>query len=92
MPINWIDGIGWVATAIFLISYRSKDPAVLRRIQAVAASLWMVYGLLIHATPVVVANLLVAGIAVYSSLASPRRSASHGTDAVPNSPASRSPA
>lgn len=63
-----IDMIGWVATAIFVSSYLFKDPMALRRIQALAASLWVAYGVIIHATPVVVANLLVAGIAVYSSL------------------------
>lgn len=64
-----IDMIGWVATAIFVSSYLFKDPMALRRIQALAASLWVAYGVIIHATPVVVANLLVAGIAIYSSLA-----------------------
>ena len=68
-----IDMIGWVATAIFVSSYLFKDPTALRRIQALAAGLWVAYGLIIGATPVVVANLLVAGIAVYSSLASSRR-------------------
>jgi hypothetical protein len=68
-----IDMIGWVATAIFVSSYLFKDPMALRRIQALAASLWVTYGVIIHATPVVVANLLVAGIAVYSSLAGGRK-------------------
>jgi hypothetical protein len=65
MTIDWI---GWIATAIFVSSYACRDPVALRRIQALAASLWVTYGIVIHATPVVVANLLVAGIAVYSSL------------------------
>jgi hypothetical protein len=64
MTIDWI---GWIATAIFVSSYACKDPVALRRVQALAASLWVVYGAIIHATPVVVANLLVAGLAVYSS-------------------------
>jgi hypothetical protein len=68
-----IDMIGWVATAIFVSSYLFKDPAALRRIQALAATLWVAYGMIIHATPVVVANLLVAGIALYSSLTASRK-------------------
>jgi hypothetical protein len=32
--------------------------------------LWVVYGLVIHALPVVVANLVVAAVAAYSSLRS----------------------
>jgi hypothetical protein len=86
------DWIGWVATAIFLSSYLCKDPAVLRRVQALAACLWMVYGLMIHATPVVVANLLVAGMAVCSSLAATRRRAGRDIDPALNSSASSSPA
>jgi hypothetical protein len=62
---NWI---GWVATAMFAVSYFCKRPEALRRVQAVAALLWIGYGLLIHAAPVVVANLVVAAVAVYSSL------------------------
>jgi nitric oxide reductase large subunit len=62
------DWIGWLATAIFLASYVSKDQAKLRRIQALAAVLWVTYGAILHAVPVVVANLLVAGVALYSSL------------------------
>jgi hypothetical protein len=86
------DWIGWIATAIFVSSYLCKDPAVLRRVQALAASLWIVYGLMLHATPVVVANLLVAGMAVYSSLAATRRRAPPGSDPALNSSASSSPA
>jgi uncharacterized protein with PQ loop repeat len=62
-----IDWLGWFATAVFLTSYFTKQSATLRRIQGLAACLWAVYGLLIHALPVVVANLLVAGVALASS-------------------------
>ncbi len=62
-----LDWIGWVATAIFASSYFCKRPGTLRRIQALAAFLWIGYGLLIHALPVIVANLVVAGMALYSS-------------------------
>jgi hypothetical protein len=33
----------------------------------VAACLWVTYGVIIHAPPVIVANVVVAGVAVYSS-------------------------
>jgi hypothetical protein len=62
-----LNSIGWVATAAFAASYFCKAPGLLRRIQAAAALLWIVYGLLIHALPVVVANLVVAACAVHSS-------------------------
>jgi inner membrane protein len=69
--MSWMspDWIGWLATAIFLGSYSCKDQGMLRRVQAVAALLWVVYGTVLHAVPIVVANLLVALVAVYSSLA-----------------------
>jgi hypothetical protein len=58
--------LGWVATGLFLVSYFSKDPGLLRRIQALAAALWIGYGVLIQATPVIVANVLVALAALVS--------------------------
>ncbi|HEV7366899.1 MAG TPA: hypothetical protein VGN76_13710 [Gemmatimonadales bacterium] len=64
------DWIGWLATAIFLISYSCKDQGKLRRVQALAAILWVIYGSILHAVPIVVANFLVAGVALYSSLLS----------------------
>ena len=63
-----LEWIGWVATAVFAGSYLCKEPMKLRRVQALAAGLWVVYGAFIHALPVVVANLLVAGVAVGSTL------------------------
>lgn len=63
------DWIGWLATAIFLASYACKDQGMLRRVQAVAALLWVGYGTILHAIPIIVANLLVALVAVYSSIA-----------------------
>ena len=60
--------LGWIATAAFAVSYFFKQPELLRRIQAGAALLWIVYGVTIGAAPVVVANLLVAAAAIYSSL------------------------
>jgi hypothetical protein len=59
--------IGWVATAVFAISYTCRDPVRLRRVQAGAAVLWLAYGWAIGAAPVVVANLIVAGAALISS-------------------------
>ena len=63
--------LGWTATAIFSASYFFRQPAALRRIQAAAACLWIAYGLLIGAFPVVAANMIVAVAALYSSW--PRR-------------------
>ena len=65
MSYEWI---GWVATAVFVGSYACKEPSRLRQVQAVAACMWMAYGAVIGAAPVLVANLLVAAVAVWSSL------------------------
>jgi hypothetical protein len=40
----WLEALGWIATAFFASSYFFKRPAVLRKIQACAALLWIVYG------------------------------------------------
>ena len=65
----WVSWIGWIATAAFGVSYFAKTPKALRIVQACAALLWIAYGFIIHAMPVVVANAIVAGAAVYSSFA-----------------------
>lgn len=67
--LSWI---GWIATAVFSTSYFFKGAGALRWIQAGAALLWVTYGLLIHATPVVVANVIVAAAALYSWYAASR--------------------
>ena len=60
--------IGWTATAVFSSSYFFKQASTLRRIQAAAATLWIVYGVAIHSAPVVVANVIVGLAAIFSSL------------------------
>jgi len=62
------DLVGWLATAVFMVSYFVKGPVQLRRVQGVAAGLWALYGVLIDSTPVIVANILVAGVAIVSSI------------------------
>jgi hypothetical protein len=68
-----IDWIGWVATAVFASSYLCSNPHRLRLVQAMAALLWLSYGILIKAPPVIAANLIVALLALASSFK--RRSA-----------------
>ena len=70
------DWIGWLATAVFLVSYFTRQQRSLRRVQGVAAVLWALYGVLIHALPVIVANVLVAAAAIASSFRKPSTSAS----------------
>lgn len=63
-----LDLIGWFATGVFAVSYFVKDAAMLRRIQALAALMWIGYGFAIGSMPVIGANAIVAGLALYSSL------------------------
>ena len=70
MP-EWVEWVGWVATSVFAISYFFRDPKSLRWFQALAALLWIVYGISIHARPVIVSNVIVATAAVYSSFRKP---------------------
>jgi hypothetical protein len=60
------DALGWVATTLFVGSYFFKQPALLRLAQMSGAALWIVYGALISALPVVVANGLVLAAAAWT--------------------------
>jgi hypothetical protein len=62
------DAIGWLATAIFGGSYFVRNQTTMRWVQASAAVCWMLYGVLLHAAPVIVANVIVASLAAYSAL------------------------
>jgi hypothetical protein len=64
----WIDYLGWTATAVFVGSYFFSRPWLLRTVQMVGAVLWVTYGVLIGASPVIVANLLVFSAAAFTAL------------------------
>jgi hypothetical protein len=58
-----IEYLGWAATAVFVASYFCSRAQAIKRVQVAGALLWTAYGVLIGASPVVVANLLVFGAA-----------------------------
>jgi uncharacterized protein with PQ loop repeat len=62
-----ISSIGWLATALVTASYFFRNHKTLRIMQALGAIVWLTYGLLINSTPVVVANIIVAVVALYST-------------------------
>ena len=64
----WIECLGWAATGIFVASYFFARPAFLRAVQMFGALLWVTYGILIHASPVIVANVLVFSAAAWTML------------------------
>jgi uncharacterized protein with PQ loop repeat len=59
--------IGWVATAIFAASYFFRNPVTMRWVQACAAICWILYGVLLHAVPVIAANLIVVTLAAVTA-------------------------
>ncbi len=65
MTQEWI---GWNAPAVFDVSHLLKEQRSLRLVQAVAALLWMTYGILNHSWPIIVANAVVAAMAAGSAL------------------------
>lgn len=60
------DTIGWTATAVFTASYFAAGHTRLRRIQMVGASLWLTYGLVTQAPPVIGSNILVLSAALWA--------------------------
>lgn len=67
-PIDWL---GWLATAVVVSSYFFRQPTTLRRVQALSACLWAVYGALIDSLPLIGANVLVGSAALWSSFRRP---------------------
>ena len=67
------DYLGWAATAVFVCSYFCSGAQAVRGVQMVGALMWTAYGLLIGASPVVVANLLVFGAAAVTAFPRARR-------------------
>ncbi len=63
-----IEILGWTATAVFVASYFFARPSRLRAVQMFGALLWVTYGVLINASPVIVANILVFAAAAWTTL------------------------
>jgi hypothetical protein len=69
------DYLGWAATAVFVGSYFCARDRTLRAVQMAGALMWMAYGILIGASPVIAANALVFGAAAWTlTNATPRSS------------------
>ena len=67
MTIAWF---GWIATAVQAASYFVPSASTLKKTQAAAACLWLAYGVKMGASPVIVANLIVGGAALFTALRS----------------------
>lgn len=60
------DAVGWMATSVFVASYFFSKPAMLRGLQMLGSVLWMIFGVLIASTPVIVSNVLVFAAAAWT--------------------------
>ena len=67
-----VDWLGWAATAVFVSSYFLTGARAIRRVQMLGAIMWMAYGVVMHAAPVFVANVLVLVAAAWTSARSSR--------------------
>ena len=67
------DYLGWAATAVFVGSYFCKRPEIRRAVQMAGGLMWVIYGVLVQAPPVVAANVLVVGAAAWTACRSPAR-------------------
>jgi hypothetical protein len=56
---------------VFVGSYFFTRPSILRSVQMFGALLWVTYGVLIDASPVIVANVLVFSAAAWTTLRKP---------------------
>jgi hypothetical protein len=61
-----VEGLGWAATSVFVASYFAR-PSRLAAVQMAGALMWIAYGALQHALPVVVANLRVFAAAGWTA-------------------------
>jgi hypothetical protein len=68
-----VEALGWLATAIFIGSYFFSRPELLVRAQMIGGVLWVAYGVLVQAKPVVAANALVVAAAAWKTWRSPTR-------------------
>jgi hypothetical protein len=68
-----IEFLGWAASLVFVASYFFTRVEAIKSVQMIAALMWTAYGLLIGASPVVVANLLVFVVAAWTLSTDVRR-------------------
>ena len=63
--MNWIEGLGYVATIVTLISMMVKDMVYLRVINSVGCLLWIGYGMMTESIPVLIVNTVILGIHIF---------------------------
>ena len=72
------DLLGWAASAVVVSSYFFRDPKTLRRVQAFGAVIWTAYGVALGALPIIVVNIIVTTVALWSSFLRYNRAVEQG--------------
>ncbi|HTD10617.1 MAG TPA: hypothetical protein VK676_00995 [Steroidobacteraceae bacterium] len=67
MSADTTQALGWVATCVFVASYFFSQASSLRAMQMAGAAIWIAYGVLINARPVIAANALVLTAAAWTA-------------------------
>ena len=64
--MNWIEGLGYLATGVTLLSMIVKDMYTLRWINSAGCLLWISYGLIKGDFPIILVNTTILGIHIIS--------------------------
>jgi len=62
IAFTYIDVIGWIATALTLLSFLSTKMEVLRMVNLLGCFFWIAFGLLNKTNPIIVTNAVIATI------------------------------
>lgn len=65
MEISVTDWVGYLASALVLVSFLMKNLKNLRLVNTLGCSAFVVYGFLLGSVPVIVTNLAIIGINFY---------------------------
>lgn len=71
-----VDYLGWAATAVFVGSYFCTRAETLKRVQMLGAAMWVLYGVMMNAMPVIASNVLVITVAGITAMRARRVSPS----------------
>jgi uncharacterized protein with PQ loop repeat len=63
--MNWIEGLGYIATVVTLLSMVVSDVKLLRGINGLGCLLWIGYGILTNSIPVLLVNTLILIIHIF---------------------------
>ena len=86
MTMSWTNAVGWAATTVFVVSYFFRRPSALRAVQLCGGALWLLFGVMIASTPVIVCNALIVAAAAWTLLQSRAEVSKDPEPAAPREP------